>query len=77
MTDFEQIGKLMIVGGLAIIIVGLFLTFGNKIPLIGRLPGDVFIQRGNFRFYFPIVTGLILSIVLTVLANLVLKLFGR
>jgi len=60
---------LLIAGALLLAAGGLLLLLG-KIPGIGRLPGDIFIQRGNFSFYFPIATGIILSIILTILLNL-------
>jgi len=53
-----------------VVIVGLFLALGLRIPFLGKLPGDISIDRGNVHFYFPIVTGLLLSLVLTVLLNL-------
>lgn len=56
----------MILGGV-LIAVGMLLTFSDKIPLIGRLPGDIFIQRENFSFYFPITSGILLSVILSVL----------
>lgn len=68
-----EIGKLLVVVGGFIVIVGLVLTLGLRIPLLGRLPGDISIDRGNVHFYFPIVTCLLLSLVLT----LVLSLFFR
>jgi DUF2905 family protein len=46
------------------------LTFGLRIPFLGKLPGDISIDRGNVHFYFPIATGLLLSVVLTLLLNL-------
>ena len=56
--------------GCFVVIVGLFLALGLRIPFLGKLPGDISIDRGNVHFYFPIVTGLLLSLVLTVLLNL-------
>ncbi len=58
----------MIVGGL-ILVVGLFLSLGLRIPYLGKLPGDISIDRGNVHFYFPIVTCLLLSVVLTLLLS--------
>jgi hypothetical protein len=49
------------------------LTLGLRIPFLGKLPGDISIDRGNVHFYFPIVTGLLLSLVLTVLLNVFLR----
>ena len=56
-------------GGI-ILVVGILLTVGTRIPFLGRLPGDISINRGSFHFYFPIVTCLIISIVGTILLNL-------
>ena len=66
----SDVGKLLIIVGGFIVIVGLFLTLGLRIPYLGKLPGDISIDRGNVHFYFPIVTGLLLSLVLTLLLNL-------
>ena len=70
----EQLGRtLMIVGGV-VVLVGLFLAFGPKLPFrLGRLPLDFRVQRDNFSFYFPLGTSLLLSIVLT----LVFRLFNK
>jgi Protein of unknown function (DUF2905) len=64
-----EIGKLLIIVGGFIVVVGLFLALGLRIPYLGKLPGDISVDRGNVHFYFPIVTGLLLSLVLTVLLN--------
>ncbi|MGI6574608.1 MAG: DUF2905 domain-containing protein [bacterium] len=73
MLGFEGIGRMLLgIGGL-LIIIGLFLLYGGRLLPLGRLPGDIFIQKGNFTFYFPLVTGLILSVILTLLLNI----FGR
>jgi len=48
-----------------LILLGLFFTFGGKIPYLGKLPGDIIIQRENFHFYFPIVTCILISAALT------------
>ncbi len=74
---FESLGKFLILMGAFIVILGLLMTFWNKIPILGKLPGDISFQNGNFRFYFPVVTCLVLSIVLTVIINLILRLFGK
>ena len=64
-----EIGKLLIIFGGLIVVIGLFLTLGLRIPYLGNLPGDISVDRGNVHFYFPIVTGLLLSLVLTLLLN--------
>lgn len=67
--EFLNLGKLLIVIGVLIILVGLLLTFSGKIPFFGKLPGDIIISGKNFKFYFPIVTFLILSLLLTLILN--------
>jgi hypothetical protein len=61
------LGKLLIVLGAVIILIGIGLLFAHKIPYIGRLPGDIYLKRNNFAFYFPITTSVIASILLTLL----------
>ncbi|MCL5098833.1 MAG: DUF2905 domain-containing protein [Candidatus Omnitrophica bacterium] len=63
----EELGKLLIFLGLAIAVVGLFLWTGLGKGWIGHLPGDITVHKGNFRFYFPIVTCLLLSLLLSFL----------
>jgi len=66
----DGVGKILLVAGLAIAALGLVLMLGPKIPWLGRLPGDILIKRGNTTFYFPVVTCIVLSIVITLLARL-------
>jgi len=61
-----DIGKLLLVFGLVIAAAGAVLVFAGRVPWIGRLPGDIYIERGNWTFYFPLATSLLLSVVLTV-----------
>ncbi len=66
----EWFGRTLIIVGVLIVILGAFLYFGGKVPGIGRLPGDILIQRGNFTLYFPLATAILLSIIHTVVLNL-------
>jgi len=68
-----DVGKLLIVFGLVIAGVGLFLLLAGRVPWIGRLPGDIYVQRGNWTFYFPVATSLLISAVLA----LIFWVFGR
>jgi len=63
-------GKLLIGVGLFIVILGVILLLSPKIPFLGKLPGDIVVQRENFTFYFPLATSFLLSIILTLLLNL-------
>ena len=60
-------GKILILAGLVLIVAGLFFTYGGKIPFLGRMPGDIRIELENFTFYFPLGTGLLLSLVLSLI----------
>ena len=65
-----EIGKMLVVFGIVIVLLGLALWSGFGAGWLGRLPGDIRIERGHFGFYFPIVTCVIVSIVLTLLMAL-------
>lgn len=73
-SHFEPFGKLLILGRAFIVALGLLLTFWNRIPFLGKLPGDIFLQKDNFQFFFPIVTCMVISVVLTIIINLIIKL---
>ena len=60
-------GKLLIVCGLLIAAVGVVIVLAGRLPWVGRLPGDVYIQRGNWTFFFPLATSIVVSLVLTLL----------
>jgi hypothetical protein len=60
-------GKLLIIAGIFCILLGLFITYSHKFPFPGRLPGDIVIEKGNFRIYFPIITSIVVSILISVL----------
>lgn len=59
-------GKLLVFGGAAFVILGVILLVFDKIPFLGRLPGDIVVKRKNFILYFPIATSILISIVLSV-----------
>lgn len=69
----ENFGKMLLFFGLLMAALGGLLLVGGKLFGLGRLPGDIFIQKGNFSFYFPIVTSIILSLLLTVILNIFLR----
>ncbi len=77
MMNVHDLGRLLLILGGVIALVGLGLLFIGRVPLLGRLPGDINIQRGNTSFSFPIVTCLLLSVALTILINALLFLFRR
>ncbi|RMG73613.1 MAG: DUF2905 domain-containing protein [Nitrospirae bacterium] len=71
MSPLEEIGKLLILFGIIIVAVGAFLILGGKLPFLGKLPGDILIQRKNFTFYFPLGTSILLSIILSLILWLI------
>jgi hypothetical protein len=79
MQGFESMGKMLILMGLFVLLVGLIMTFAPRlrIPFLGCLPGDIRIEREGFKFYFPIVTCIVLSVLLTIVLNVVGRLLGR
>jgi len=69
----ESIGRTLVIAGLVIAGFGALLMFSGKIPWIGKLPGDILIERKNFSFYFPLATSILVSLLL----SLVFWLLGR
>jgi uncharacterized protein HemY len=73
----QPIGKVLVVFGLVIAGLGLALMFFDKIPFLGKLPGDITIRRENFRFFFPITSSIIVSIVLSAILWLISHFKGK
>ena len=69
----NDLGRALVVMGLVVALVGVLLMVAGRVPGLGRLPGDIYIQRGNWSFYFPLMTSIVISVLLTV----VFWLFGR
>ena len=70
----SDLGKILVVVGLGLVALGLLLWLGGKMNLpLGRLPGDIRIDRANYKFYFPLTTCLLVSAVLTLIAWLLRK----
>jgi uncharacterized membrane protein YidH (DUF202 family) len=69
----NDLGKFLVIAGIALVVVGAVLWSGIGKTWLGRLPGDIHYTRGHFSFYFPIVTCIVFSILLT----LMLRLFGK
>ena len=68
----QQTGKYIIVFGIIIIVIGAVVYFfGHKLDWIGRLPGDIRIEGENTRFYFPLTSMIIFSVLLTIIVNVV------
>lgn len=70
MEGWGFLGKMLVYLGLGLAALGLLMLLGGKVFPFGRLPGDIYYQKGNFTFYFPLVSMLLLSLVLTLVLNL-------
>lgn len=64
----SDLGRMLMIAGGALLLLGLLFSFGARLPWLGRLPGDIVIERENFRFYFPLATSILLSVVLSLIA---------
>jgi hypothetical protein len=77
MNPFEQLGRLMLVLGVVVVGLGLLMLLASRFPLLGRLPGDLHLRWGNVSCFIPVVTGLVLSILATVVLNLIVWLLRK
>lgn len=78
MPDASTLGKWILVVGLGLVVLGGLVWVVGRLGLpVGRLPGDVAIQRGNFSVYFPCATSVIVSLLLTLVLNVIIRLFNR
>ena len=73
----KHIAVLLLVSGGLLIAAGLLLFFFEKIPWLGNLPGDIHIRGRNFSFRFPLMTCIILSLLITLILNIIMKFFGK
>jgi hypothetical protein len=73
----EQAGRLLIVGGVLLLAVGLLLLGGARLPLLGRLPGDLHWEHDGVSVYLPLGTSLVVSLVLSVVFSLLSRMTGR
>ena len=77
MSGFEGISRIIIIIGIIMVVLGLILSFGERIPFLGKLPGDIVIKKDGISFYFPVVTLLLLSVVLTLIINFIWRFIGK
>jgi len=70
-------GKSLVFFGVIMVVVGLVLMFSDKIPFLGKLPGDIHIKKDNFEFFFPITTSILLSLLLSALLWIIAYLRGK
>ncbi|HUI67362.1 MAG TPA: DUF2905 domain-containing protein [Nitrospirota bacterium] len=68
-----EMAKIIIVIGVVLVLVGLTILFLQKVPFLGKLPGDILIKKKNFTFYFPISTSIVVSIIICLILYLISK----
>ena len=66
-------GKILILFGILLVILGVIFSFFGKIPYLGKLPGDIYIKKESFTFYFPLTTCILISIILSLIFYLISK----
>lgn len=72
----QQTGKYILIIGIAIVIIGIIVYFFHDyLKWMGKLPGDIRVERTNFRFYFPLVTMIIISVLATIIINIFKRFF--
>ena len=73
MSGAAEAGRLLVILGAVLLVLGLLLTLAGRLPLLGRLPGDFVYRSGNFTLYLPLATSLLISVLLTLLLALFRK----
>ena len=77
MSGFSDLGKIIALAGAALLILGGLLWLMGKVPLLGNLAGDIRLQRGNVSCFFPLTTMIILSVLLSLVLNIVIRLWRK
>ena len=75
MTGLDSLGRVLMLLGGVLLLLGLLLVLAPKLPFLSRIPGDIVLRRGELTIYFPIVTMLLVSVGLTIVLNVILRLF--
>jgi hypothetical protein len=71
--EFQGLGKMIIILGIVLLVMGLLMTFAPKIPIIGKLPGDFYFKRGNASFYFPLASSILISIIVSIVLSIIFR----
>ena len=77
MSNFSDLGKIIALAGAVLLILGGLLWLMGKVPLLGNLPGDIRLQRGNVSCFFPLTTMIIVSVLLSLVLNIVIRLLRK
>lgn len=71
----SDMGRMMMLIGAGIFVIGLLITFAGRLPWFGQLPGDIVVDRGNVKIFAPIASMIVISVVLTLILNLAARIF--
>jgi len=71
--EFQGFGRLILILGISLVVIGLLMTFAPKIPLLGKLPGDFYFKRGSVSFYFPLASSIIVSVILSIVLSIIFR----
>jgi Protein of unknown function (DUF2905) len=77
MSDLSTLGKFVAIAGATLLVLGGLIWLAGRIPALGHLPGDIRLQRGNVSCFFPLTTMIIVSVLLTVILNIILRLLRK
>ena len=78
MFDLQSFGRILLIIGGSLALLGLLFMLGGRfLPWLGRLPGDIHLQRGNLSCFFPLVSSIVISLILTIVLNLIIRLLNR
>jgi Protein of unknown function (DUF2905) len=77
MNDLSSLGKFVAMAGAVLLVLGGLIWLAGRIPALGHLPGDIRLQRGNVSCFFPLTTMIIVSVLLTVILNVILRLLRK
>ncbi len=75
--NFDELGKWLIIGGLVLALVGAVIWLLGRLPFFGNLPGDIRIQQGNFGCFIPLVSMILLSIIATIVLNIIIRIVNK
>ena len=75
--DWGTIGRMLLIFGAIFVVLGFIFLLIGRVPWLGKLPGDIFIRRGDSSFYFPLVTCIVISVIVTTPANVVIWLLNK
>ncbi len=75
--NFDELGKWLIIGGLVLALVGAVIWLLGRLPFFGNLPGDIRIQQGNFGCLIPLVSMILLSVIATIVLNIIIRIVNK